>query len=131
MQAYDHQEFSKHQAEAKEKWGNTAAYQEFEAKRQDRSAQKQDALAAEMDQIMAEFAQCMASGQQPDSAQAQACVQKLQAHITAHYYHCTNQILFGLGQMYVADARFQANIDRHAPGNAAFIRDAIGAYCQK
>ena len=54
----------------------------------------------------------------------------LQNHITENYYHCTREILFGLGQMYVADERFKNNIDKHADGTAAFIRDAITAYCK-
>lgn len=115
--------------EAKEKWGHTPAYQEFEAKQH--SKETQDALAAGMDQIMAAFAACMEKGEAPDSAQAQSLVKSLQDYITQNYYNCTNQILSGLGQMYVADERFTANIDKHAAGTAAFIRDAIAAYCRK
>ena len=113
--------------EAKEKWGHTQAYQEYEEKHY--AMQKQDTLAGEMDQIMAEFANCMKKGEAPESAQAQSLVKKLQDHISEHYYHCTNQILAGLGQMYVADARFQNNIDKHAAGTAAYICAAIKAYC--
>ena len=58
-------------------------------------------------------------------------VKILQNHITEHYYHCTNEILAGLGQMYVADVRFKANIDKHAEGTAAFICEAITVYCRK
>jgi hypothetical protein len=32
--------------------------------------------------------------------------------------------------MYVADARFKSNIDKHADGTAAFICEAINVYCQ-
>ena len=54
-----------------------------------------------------------------------------EAHPHANYYHCTKEILAGLGQMYVADERFQNNIDKHGNGTAAFIRDAIQVYCGK
>ena len=118
-----------YEKEAKEKWGQTQAYREYEEKRP--SSQKQQALAAGMDQRMAAFALCMKAGEQPDSAQAQSLVKTLQDHITEHYYRCTNEILAGLGQMYVADERFQKNIDRHAEGTAAFIREAITIYCRK
>ena len=113
--------------EAKEKWGQTQAYLEYEEKQHSR--QKQDALAAEMDCIMAEFARCMQAGATPDSDRAQSLVKALQTHITQSYYHCTDQILAGLGQMYVADRRFQTTIDTHGPGTAAFISEAIKAYC--
>jgi hypothetical protein len=33
----------------------------------------------------------------------------------------------GLGEMYVADVRFTANLDKVAPGFARFLRDAIAA----
>ena len=114
--------------EAKEKWGHTQAYQQYEEKHH--SQQAQDTLAAEMDQIMADFAICMKKGEKPDSAPAQSLVKMLQDHITKNYYQCTNQILAGLGQMYVADERFQRNIDKHAEGTAAFICEAIAVYCR-
>ena len=115
--------------EAKEKWGQTQAYREYESK--NHSAQKQNELAEGLDLIMAEFALCMKKGESPDSAPAQSLAKTLQHYITGHYYHCTDQILAGLGQMYVADPRFQNNIDKHADGTAVFIREAITAYCQK
>ena len=127
MKAFDHTAFDQHKAEAKEKWGKTAAYQEHEEKTKDYSPQKWSNLAEGMDHIMADFAHCMQQGEAPDSAQAQHLVQTLQSHITAHYYHCTDAILAGLGQMYVADERFRNNIDKHGDGTAAFISQAIAA----
>ena len=114
--------------EAKEKWGQTQAYKEYEEKQH--AGQKQNA-AQGMDCIMAEFAMCMKQGEKPDSDRAQHLVNKLQDYISQHYYKCTNAILAGLGQMYVADVRFKNNIDQHADGTAAFICDAILAYCSK
>ena len=73
----------------------------------------------------------MKTGAQPDSAEAQTLVKKLQDHITEHYYACTDGILVGLGQMYVADERFQAHIDRHADGTAEFVSKAIEVCCAK
>ena len=131
MNAFDNREFEQHKAEAKEKWGNTDAYRQHEEKTKNYSKQKWNDLAADMDEIMAEFALCMKNGEAPDSAEAQNLVKSLQNHITAHYYHCTDQILAGLGQMYVADDRFKANIDRHADGTAVFISEAIAVYCAK
>ena len=87
--------------------------------------------AADMDHIMAAFALCMQKGETPDSNQVQHLVKALQDHITKNYYGCTNEILSGLGQMYVADERFKNNIDKHAVGTASFICQAITAYCRK
>ena len=52
-------------------------------------------------------------------------VAKLQAHITVNYYTCTDEILAGLGKMYVADERFKKNIDKYGEGTAEFAAGAI------
>ena len=73
----------------------------------------------------------MKKGNTPDAEEAQALVKKLQNHITENYYTCTNEILFGLGQMYVADERFKNNIDKHGDGTAAYVSEAIACFCKK
>ena len=131
MTAFDNSEFETYKKEAAEKWGKTDAYKQHTEKTRDYSRQKWDDLAQEMDKIMAAFALCMKKGEAADSAEAAHLVKSLQNHITDHYYPCTDQILAGLGQMYVADERFKNNIDKHADGTAAFICEAIAAYCKK
>lgn len=131
MKAFDNSEFEAYKAEAREKWGKTDAYQEHTEKTKHYSKDKWDNLAEEMNDILAEFAVCIKNGEEPDSAEAQNLVKMLQNHITDNYYLCTNEILAGLGQMYVADERFKNNIDKHADGTAEFICEAIGIYCRK
>ena len=131
MKAFDNTEFEKYKAEAQEKWGNTEAYQEHAEKTKSYSKDKWNSMAAGMDAIMGQFAESMKHGDTPDSDAAQDLVKALQSHITEHYYHCTKEILFGLGKMYVADDRFRQNIDKHADGTAAFICEAITIYCKK
>ena len=80
--------------------------------------------------IFAEFAACKDSCACADSAEAQALVAKLQAHITANYYTCTDEILAGLGKMYVADERFKNNIDKYGEGTAKFASNAIILFCE-
>ena len=131
MSAFDNSEFEKYKAEVKERWGETSAYKEHAEKAKNYSPQKWNDLAEGMDNIMSEFAVCMRNGKTPDSKDAQNLVKTLQNHITENYYLCTNEILAGLGQMYVADERFKNNIDKHADGTAEFINDAIEVYCRK
>ena len=130
MNAFNNTEFEKYKAEAREKWGNTAAYKEHTQKTKNYSKEKWNSMSDGMDAIMGQFAAVMKQGDTPDSEAAQSLVKTLQNHITENYYRCTKEILFGLGQMYVADERFQNNIDRHGDGNAAFIRDAIAIFCK-
>ena len=131
MEAFDNSKFETYKAEAQEKWGKTDAYKEHAEKTKHYSQENWNDLADGMDRIMAQFAVCMRNGEAPASAEAQSLVKSLQEHITANYYHCTNEILAGLGQMYVADERFQNNIDKHGKGTAAFICEAIKAFCSK
>ena len=131
MKSFDNSEFEKHKAEAREKWGKTDAYKEHVERTKNYSKQKWNDLAEGMEHIMAEFALCMKKGESSDSTEAQNLVKMLQNHITGNYYVCTNEILAGLGQMYVADERFTNNIDKHADGTATFICEAIQVYCRK
>ena len=81
--------------------------------------------------IFAEFSTLKTSGAEPNSEQAQALVVKLQKHITDNYYTCTDDILKGLGEMYVADERFKKNIDKYGDGTAVYVSKAIAVYCEE
>ena len=116
--------------EAYERYGNTAVYREHEQKTKNYTKEKwaeaNDGLMA----IFAEFAACKDGGASADSTEAQALVGKLQAHITANYYTCTDEILAGLGKMYVADERFKKNIDKYGDGTAEFAAEGIRIYVE-
>ena len=119
-----------YKTEVCERWGNTDAYREHEQKAKNYTKEKwaeaNDGLMA----IFAEFAVCKQSGAEADSNEAQALVAKLQTHITANYYTCTDEILTGLGKMYVADERFKKNIDKYGEGTAEFTAEGIRIYVE-
>ena len=121
----------KYKTEVRERYGGTAAYREHEQKTKnytnEKWAEANDGLMA----IFAEFAACKNNGVSADSADAQALVAKLQEHITANYYTCTDEILAGLGKMYVADERFKKNIDKYGEGTAEFAAEGIRIYVEK
>lgn len=128
--AFDKTKLKKYEAEAKEKWGKTSAFEEFEAKSEGRSDEDNASIAVGMMEIFKEFGKI--SGGSPKSPEAQELVKKLQSFITENYYSCTDEILFGLGQMYVFDERFTENIDNAGgKGTAEFVSKAIGAHCGK
>ena len=120
-----------YETEARSRWGNTDAYREHEKKIKNYTKEKWAEINGGLMAIFAEFAACKDSGASADSAEAQALVAKLQAHITANYYTCTDEILAGLGQMYVADERFSKNIDKYGEGTAEFVSNAIVVFCQE
>ena len=120
-----------YETEACERWGDTSAYREHEQKTKNYTKEKWVEANDGMMAIFAEFSVCKNSGASADSAEAQALVAKLQAHITENYYTCTDEILAGLGKMYVADERFKNNIDKYGEGTAELASDAIEVYCRK
>ena len=121
----------KFETEARERWGDTDAYREHKQKTKNYTKEKWAEANDGMMAIFAEFAACKDSGAGADSVEAQELVAKLQAHITANYYTCTDEILAGLGKMYVDDERFKKNIDKYGEGTAEFAADAIVAYTKK
>ena len=116
--------------EARERWGDTDAYREHEQKTKNYTKEKWAEASDGLMAIFAEFAACKDGGASADSAEAQALVGKLQAHITENYYTCTNEILAGLGKMYVADERFKKNIDKYGEGTAEFASEAICVFTE-
>ena len=120
-----------YETEARSRWGSTDAYREHEQKTKNYTKEKWAEAYDGLMAVFAEFAACQNSGASADSAEAQALVAKLQTHITANYYTCTNEILAGLGKMYVADERFKNNIDKYGEGTADFVAEAISVFCQE
>ena len=120
-----------YETEARSLWGNTDAYREHEQKTKNYTKEKWTEANDGLMAIFAEFATLNTSGATADSAEAQALVAKLQAQITENYYTCTDEILAGLGKMYVADERFKNNIDKYGEGTAEFAAEAIAVYCRK
>lgn len=122
---YDMNEAENYQSEAKERWGQTEAYQEYEQKIDKINPQE---VQEEMTEIFAVFGQLKDESVESDLVQAQ--VKSLQAYISEHFYMCTNVILAGLGQMYIEDERFKEIIDHMGgEGTAEFVSRAIKSYC--
>ena len=119
-----------YETEARELYGDTVAYREHEQKTKNYTKEKWSEANEGLMAIFAEFAACKDSGASADSTEAQALVANLQAHITANYYTCTNEILAGLGKMYVADERFKKNIDKCGEGTAEFAAEGIRIYVE-
>ena len=118
-----------YETEARSRWGSTAAYREREQKTKNYTKEKwaeaNDGLMA----MFAECAECKSNGFAANSPEVQSLVVKFREYITRNYYTCTNEILAGLGQMYVADERFKQNIDQHGEGTAEFVAEAIDLFC--
>ena len=125
--AYDSKKLDAYAQEAKKRWGHTDAWRESQARGKNAEQERADA-----DGLMDIFRRL---GQyrdgSPAAPEAQALIAELQRYISGHYYNCTNQILYGLGQMYAAGDEMNENIDRSGgAGTGDFARRAIEIYCK-
>ena len=127
---FDKSEIEKYEAEVKAKWGNTKAYQEYKQKDIPRNGSNYSKIANELLTMFSELGELKHLNPSTDEVQNKIAV--LQKFITDNYYVCTNEILGGLGEMYVCDERFRNNIDNAGgDGTADFVKQAIVVYCSK
>lgn len=128
--AYDTSKIDEYAKKAKEEWGDTPQYKEYEKKSASRSKEDEANMMKGLLNVFAEFGKIKDTD--PSSAEAKALARKLQDYITEHFYNCTNDILLGLGQAYVSNREFTENIDKAGgKGTADFACRAIKAYCGK
>lgn len=116
-------------AEAQERWGGTAAFAESEKRTKGYSGEDWARITARAGELYAAFAAAMPNS--PGDPAVQKLVSDWQQHITAHFYNCTDEILAGLGELYVSDERFTRAIDQNAAGLAKFMSDAIAIFCAR
>ena len=127
--AFDKSKIEDYKKQAKEKWGETDAYKEYEKKTAGKDDAEMNEFVKELMQIFAEFGEI--KNLDPDSEAVQCQVKKLQDFISAKYYTCTKQILSGLGQMYASGGEFTENIDKAGGrGTAEFTAKAIEVFCK-
>ena len=121
FEAFNSKEEEALKAEAREKWGATEAYKEYEKR-----AGKTDPKAAgeELMKLLASFGELRSLS--PADEKVQEKVGEYKQFITDNFYTCTDEILRGLGEMYVSDERFRKNIDKAGgDGTAEFVAEAI------
>lgn len=128
FEVFDTSKTEEYKARAKDRWGSTKEYTEYEEKAKGRTQQDETNIASGLMSIFAEFGKLRQGS--PESSEAQSLVNKLQNYISKHYYNCSDNVLSSLGKMYAADGEFKTNID-NAGGNgtAQFVHNAIEAYC--
>ncbi|MDE7478976.1 MAG: MerR family transcriptional regulator [Lachnospiraceae bacterium] len=130
FKAFDKKEIEQYEKEIRERWGGTKAYDEYQQKTKGRTDRDQKEIGSKLMALFAEIGKLRQSS--PAERTVQDKVAGIQKFITEHYYHCTDDILRGLGEMYVHDERMKHNIDKAGgEGTAEFVSQAIAVYCGK
>ena len=125
--AFDTSKLEEYTRKAKEQWGDSKAFSEYEQKSASRSTDDEKML---WSNFMKLFEKCgKLKDSDPNSVEAQAMIKDIQNYITKNFYECTNEILAGLGKMYAAEGEFKTNIDKAGgKGTAEFVSRAIAEY---
>ncbi|MCZ7415098.1 MULTISPECIES: MerR family transcriptional regulator [unclassified Streptomyces] len=113
--------------EAERRWGGSDAWAESQRRAASMTKEEWKAAMAEFDAIHRRIAGRMAEDGDPRTAEAMELAEEHRRFLCRTSYDCTFEIHTGLGEMYVADPRFTAYLERFRPGMAAYLRDAIVA----
>lgn len=117
--------------EARERWGDTPAYQQSAARTARYTEQDWADVKAEGEAAAQRYAEVFRAGLPADSTEAMDAAEAHRLHIHERFYDLTPEVHVSLGEMYVADSRFTEYYERLAPGLAVFVRDAILANAER
>ncbi len=125
FKGFSEEQQAKYEKEAAEKWDPEVVHESNRRWRALNQSDK-DTLMKDGERITLAIRDAMPKG--VNSPEVLKLVGEWQQHI-GFFYECTDEILLGLGGMYVEDARFKAFYDRIQPGLAEFLNEAIKIYC--
>lgn len=111
--------------EAKNRWGDTEAYKQSQARVAKMTKSDLDLIQQENDRILRDITGNIAAG--PKSAVVQSLIARHYDGLRK-FYDPTPEMYRGLAEMYVSDSRFAAYYEKYAPGLAGFMRDAMTFY---
>lgn len=125
---FDTRKMDEYAAKAKEAWGQTAEYREYEEKRKDCTKEEEQKMLVEFMGVFKRFGELMHLA--PEDEEVQKQVKVLQEFITENFYTCTKEILSQLGKMYAGGGSMTENIDAAGgTGTGEFANRAIEVYC--
>jgi DNA-binding transcriptional MerR regulator len=116
-----------YQAEARERWGESDAWQQSAQRTKRYTKADWQAVKAEMDAVNAAFIAAKGRGEPPTSEAAMDAAEAHRRHIADRFYDLDHEFHRGLADLYVSDPRFTKTYDDLEPGLAQYVRDAIHA----
>ena len=113
-------------ADARERWGDTRQWAQFDERAAKRTAEDWRRVAEEVEGLDSDLAEALREGVEPGSARADALAERHRGAMSAHF-DCTYSMQVILGQKNVDDPGFRAHYDGLEPGLAVWLRDVINA----
>ncbi|MEV8316088.1 MerR family transcriptional regulator [Streptomyces sp. NPDC059900] len=111
--------------EVERRWGHTDAYKESQRKAASYTKEDWKRINDELNAVHARMGDLLAAGLPADSGEAMDVAEEHRRFITRSHYACSHEFHTCLGEMYVADERFEAVYEAIRPGLAVYMRDAI------
>jgi DNA-binding transcriptional MerR regulator len=121
----------KHAEEAKQRWGNTDSYKDSVQRTQAYTQADWKRYKEEAGTIYADAAAAMQSGKSPGDPAAMDVAERHRLSIDRWFYPCSSAMHCGLADMYEADQRFRATIDKAGTGLTTFLSAAIRANARR
>lgn len=111
-------------AEAQERWGETDAWKQSQARTKHFTKADWERVKAEGEAVNAAFVACLDAGLPADSDEATAAAELHRRSIET-FYDCSHEFQTNLAAMYLADPRFTKTYEDVRPGLAQYLHDAI------
>ena len=107
--------------EAEQQWGKTNAWTESHRRIATYTKADWQRMQAEFATLMAEIAAAKRDGQASGSHRAMDLAEQHRVYLERWFYPCSYAMHRGLGDLYVNDPRFAAQLAKHAPEDAGFV----------
>jgi DNA-binding transcriptional MerR regulator len=116
-----------HEEEAERRWGQSEEWKQSKQRTAGYTRADWVKIKAEAAQIYRQLAALMAAGMPATAIEAMDAAELHRQHISRWFYDCSRAVHRGLGELYVADPRFTANIDQVASGLSLYCCEAFRA----
>ncbi len=122
---------AQYEAEAEQRWGHTDAYKESKRRAARYTRNDWETIKAEAMAPFAALGALMAAGKPADGVEAMDAAEAHRQHIERWFYTCPRSMHAGLGQLYIDDPRFTANIDKFGAGLSMYAAQAFAANAKR
>lgn len=119
---------------AEQQWGNSYAWTESHRRASTYTKADWQRMRAEIAALMADIAAAKRDGLAPGSHRAMDLAEQHRVYLERWFYPCSYALHRGLGDLYVNDPRFAAQLAKYAPEDAGFVgylRAAISANAER
>lgn len=118
---------TRHEAEAKQRWGESSAYKESARRTAQYTKADWERYKRESDAVMTAAAALLGAGVHPSTPEAMALADRHRQLIDRWFYPCDATMHEKLADLYESDTRFAENIDTHGHGLTHWLAEAIRA----